>query len=503
MVTRNFAQRILFIAFSLYVLLAAGCGGGGGSALPVNATTTGFWAADFTTNQPQPYRINATKVAEGAHCYIYLEQGRSVPQATINAILNEFDNNIYPKDTATFGGEPNPGIDNDPRICILLLDIKDGFNPPVNPGYLAGYFDSGNEYLQSQYAYSNEKEMLYMDTYPATPGSPKFYNALAHEFQHMIHWEQKSHRQGLNDDTWLDEGMSEIAPVYCGYGPNYGRVYTFENAPSDSLTVWGNTINDYGVVYMWAQYVKDRFSSSNPDIFRSMLHNGEIGISSVDAALAPYSLTFASTFRDWAIANYSGNTITWTGHPEWSYTSIDTGLGTHNGITIPGLFPQTKHNLTTLSALDMWSVDYYSYTSTSSPTGTVIWTAGSASDAASFINQGIPTVYSDLVSGAIYTFSATGYLIGSNPTGTNSTAADTVVNTAITQNELNTAQSMNSITHQSTTIKTPKAMLDEANRDPALHQLARQTGEPQHICVHSYFLEQEKLFRAKGAKPPF
>jgi hypothetical protein len=304
------------------------------------------------------------------------------------------------------------------------------------------------------------------------------------------------------DDTWLDEGMAEIAPVYCGYGPSYERVLTFEQAPSDSLTIWNDTINDYGVVYMWAQYFKDRFSGSNPNIFWSMLHSNQIGINSIDAALAPFSQTFASTFRDWAIANYSGSTITWTGHPEWSYTSIDMRPGIHGGIYLPGLF--ISLNTSQTSPLDDWTAGYYGYTPNTPSTGSVTWTlAGGSSDEASFVDSGTPQLYPDLTSGTTYSFKTAGYLIVSNPTGAASPGNDTVTHTAITQNYVGAAQSVNTGTYQQAGIKTPRAMLDEANMSPVLRQLVQQTGEPQHICVHSYFLEREKLLRAKGARPPF
>jgi len=500
MAIRAKAQRIIVVAISLFVSLAVGCGGGGGSTLPpASGPTTGFWATDFTT--AQYYRINTTKVAEGVHCYIYLEQGQSVSQATINAIVHEFDTKIYPTDTATFGSEPNPGIDNDPKIYILLLDIRDGFDPITNPSFVAGYFDPLNEYPVSQNPNSNQKEMLYMDIYPTVPGSLTFFTIMAHEFQHMIHWEQKTALLGVVDDTWLDEGMAEIAPVYCGYGPSYDRVFTFESTPSDSLTIWNDTVEDYGVVYMWAQYFKDRFSGSNPDIFWNMLHNSQTGINSVNAALASFSLTFTSTFRDWAIANYSGNAINWGGHPEWSYTSIDMRPGNHGGVVLPGL--SMSQNASQTSALDSWSVGYYDYT-TSAPTGSVTWTlAGGSSDKASFVDSGAPQIYPDLASGATYTFKGTGYLIVSNPTGAASPGNDTVSHLAVTQDYSSTVQSVKSGSNQQTSVKTPRMMLDEASMNPSLQQLVQQTGEPQHICVHSFFSEREKALRAKGARPPF
>src|SRR3989344_4178013 len=57
----------------------------------------------------------------------------------ISVLAQEFDNNIYPKETQFWGAEPNLGIDNDPRITILLEDLVSGNG---------GYFDTTNEYLK-------------------------------------------------------------------------------------------------------------------------------------------------------------------------------------------------------------------------------------------------------------------------------------------------------------------------------------------------------------------
>ncbi len=52
-------------------------------------------------------------------------------------------------------------------------------------------------------------------------------------------------------------------------------------------------------------------------------------------------------------------------------------------------------------------------------------------------------------------------------------------------------------------VKTPKALLGEANRSTELRELVNETGEAQSLCVQSYFDEKETLLRAKGARPAF
>lgn len=479
-------KRLIVILWGLAVL--AGCGGGGGGGAtgviqpPAPSTGTQFWAVDFTSNSY--YQVTANKVAEGAHCYVYLEQGQAVAPAAISEMVNQFDNNIYTSEIAAFGSEPNPGVDNDPKIFILLLNIRDGFNLPAAPSFIAGFFDPANELA---HANSNQKEMFYMNVNPAlgtnfVPGSTDFFRTLAHEFQHMIHWEQKNRLRGVNDDTWLDEAMGMVAPAYCGYGADYEAVNTFQHAPSDSLTGWNDSFTDYGVVYMWAQYYKDRVGN---DIFFRMLHNGLTGIASVNSALtaAAYPKDFTGTFRDWAMANYYGNGTTVpvpAGHPEWSYTSINTWPGTYDGMPIPGLFPASRQNATTLQPLDPWSLGFYSYTPVTPPAGSITWTPTAVTEKGAFVDAGSSAATFDMTSGTIYSFTGTGYLVVQNPAGS-ATSGSTVVRADMS----------------------PAQVLAAANASPYVLARAAMGGKPQRVDIGPSLRDRAKGPGFQGITPQF
>ncbi len=427
------------------------------------------------------YKVYSSVVATGTHCYIYVENGLSISAASTDAVRDEFDTKIYPTITGRFGSEPNPGLDGDSRIYILLLNIRDGFDQVVSPSYVAGYFDPGNQLTASENSKSNVKEMFFMNANPALHLSLSgLYGTLAHEFQHMIHWEQKTNLRGFDDDIWLNEAMSEVAPTYL-YGPNYGRVFIYEQAPSDSLTIWNDTVYDYGIAYMWSQYFKDRFDPGNTGaIFSGIMQQNSTGITSVNSALATLApgKTFASTFNDMAIAIFSGNTLNWGGRPEWSYTSIDTQAGVYSGITLPGLLTADNQNKSTLPVLGMGSVGFHWYTTTL-PIGDFKWIDSSGA-MANFIDYGRGWIDADIVSGATYTFDTRGILIVSTPSAT---ASGSVV--------------YHSPSSGSPVLTTPKQMLSKANIYAAKH------NKHQGICVHSFFVEREKDFREKGIRPNF
>jgi len=517
-------KRYLLI---LYVALLFGCGGSGGSSpAPTPLGTGSFWAVNFTTTGY--YVLNAARVGEGVNCYVYLENGQTVSQSAINAIIAQFDSSIYQNENTNFGSEPNPGIDNDPKIYIVLLKVQDGFTQGTSTSFIAGYFDPRSEYpLSSQNPNSNQKEIFFMNINPATgvdPSGTEFFATIAHEFQHMIHWEQKTHLNGIVDDTWIDEAMAQVARTYCGYGPDYLSVLAYERDPNHSLINFDETVGNYGMAYMWAQYVKDRVANN---IFHTILHNKLSGMNSVNEALSTvgYSRNFSGTFRDWAVANYFGDGITTVtvppGHPEWSYLSINTWPGTVNSqnVNLPGLFltanssnrsnlNQSSINESSLTSLKPWSLSYYSYTPASGSTnGTVTWATNSSLTSASFIN-GNPAGTSatlNMTSNIAFPFQTIGYLINSfTPTQPfpSPPPGDTVAHTAVTS----VATSVPPITttaEVSMPPQTPSEVLAAMNANPVVRSYVQETGKPHRAYVDSWFKEKEKALRAQGIRPPF
>ena len=447
-------------------------------------TITAFWVNDFTVNQY--YLMGVNKVAEGEHCYIYLENGKNISQTNINTIKDEFDNLIYPNIRTYFGNEPDPGADGLSKVSIVLLDIRDGY--VLGFGYIAGYFHSLNEYSNVDtypVVPSNQKEVFFMDISPGNPSSSSFYQTLAHEFQHMVHWEQKYHQLGLYDPTWLNEAMSEIAPFYVGYGPAYGRVSTFEawDNRSDSLTVWNGGLADYAVVYMWSQYMADRFPTN---AFKNILVSPTTGIASVESYLnANYpGETFSTVFRDWSIAVFSGNEISWTGHPEWSYKTINTWQGIYDGIPLAGQFTPSNRNISLLPSLAPWSIDNYWYTPQSENPTFTLNVGPPPIPQASFINL-VNDVFDenfDMIPGQAYAYDNAAYLILQN-------ASEVTTSSSSTTNLL--------IQSTPTTILTPMEKLHMVSESIAAKRLRETTGEPIGICIHDYLLEQEKVLRDK------
>jgi len=443
-------------------------------------TVSSFWVINFLLQKH--YLMGASKVDEGTHCYIYLENGQTVSQTDIEKIKDEFDNSIYPSVTTYFGNEPNPGADGLSKLFIVLLDIHEFYDPN---SFTAGYFHPMNEDSNvNTYPVfpSNQKEVYFVDISRGDPSSQNFYKSLAHEFQHIVHWEQKTHQLGLEDDTWLNEAMSEIAPFYAGYGPSYDRVYTFEegNNRSDSLTVWNSDLADYAVAYMWSQYMDDRFPD---DVFKSILTSPSTGIASVETYLnANYpGETFSTVFRDWSMAILNGTRWSMP-RPEWSYQTINTWPGTYDGITLPGIFTSSNQNTSQVPSLTPWSVDFYWYTPQSANPTFTLTLGPPPTPQASFFDFGNLLIYFDMDPGTPYPYDTEAYLILQNASD-NPTSSSTPTN--------------QSIQSAAPTVLSPMEKLMAVSKSSAAKRLRETTGEPIPICIHDYLLGQEKALRDK------
>ncbi|PIR41834.1 MAG: hypothetical protein COV30_01425 [Candidatus Yanofskybacteria bacterium CG10_big_fil_rev_8_21_14_0_10_37_15] len=211
-----------------------------------------------------------------------------------------FDNVIYLKETEFFGSEPNPGVDGDSKITILFESLKRGNG---------GYFETGNLYRKESVSRSNEREMFSVSA-DFVGDSGKIF--LAHEFQHLISFNQKEVLKNTSDDIWMNELRSEYAITLVGYndvfdGSNLDRrLEYFLSDPSDSLTEWPNNPLDYAHVAMFGEYIAEQFG---PEIISETIRSNFNGIGSVDQYFRSKNIqeNFSNVFGKWLAANYLNN----------------------------------------------------------------------------------------------------------------------------------------------------------------------------------------------------
>ncbi|KAA0548363.1 peptidase M30, hyicolysin [Bacillus sp. BGMRC 2118] len=269
-----------------------------------------FWVSNLDTNTD--YQIQARLAYSGTKAKVWVYNNQ-ISDADAIKMGQEFDQNIYPSVTSNFANESD--VNADGKINILCFDIQDGYNG--SGGYTAGYFFSGDLYQPTTSNKSNVSEIFYIDTYPAMGTTTKdvtlSYETLAHEFQHMVNFNQNVlvEKSPTNMDTWLNEGLSMAAEqIYSGKGLSdridyYNMSQSIANG--HSLLNWdyeGDTLSNYSLSYLFAQYIKVQ-TGQGDRIFKEILHDPNNNYVAVEKVAKKYinpDMTFGKLMTNFRIA---------------------------------------------------------------------------------------------------------------------------------------------------------------------------------------------------------
>ncbi|MBN1218696.1 MAG: immune inhibitor A [Anaerolineae bacterium] len=269
-----------------------------------------FWVTDNQQIPPRQFQVTAILQYATDHTYWWVQEGMPINPEDLQRSAERFENNTYPTNRTFFGSEWSPGIDNDPHVHIFMGNV---------PG-VAGYFSASNEYSHLAEPYSNEREMFFINLNSLQPGNDYFDGVLAHEFQHMIHW-----HQDRNEETWVNEGLSELATFLNGYGSsNFVGAYTA--APDTQLTSWaespGAAAANYGAGFLFMAYFLQRYGE---EMTQAVVANPQNGIAGFNAVLAErgYSERFDDIFADFVVANFLQDPTLET--RKWDYQGFNPG----------------------------------------------------------------------------------------------------------------------------------------------------------------------------------
>jgi len=256
-----------------------------------------FWASNTQTNETFQVTAVLRKVVDSA--YFWIEEGLRYNHSDLERLATTFNDKIYPTDREFFGSEWSPGIDGDKRLYILYARNLGGST--------AAYFSSVDELNPLVHRYSNAHEMFMVNADTVTLGEEYTYGVLAHELQHMIHW-----YNDRNEDTWVNEGFSELAAFLNGYDLG-GFDYLFSLNPDVQLTDWPVDSDlrsvHYGSSFLFMAYFLDRFGEQAT---QSLVANPLNSMESVDAVLKELqaegkidgtTVTADAFFNEWTVTN--------------------------------------------------------------------------------------------------------------------------------------------------------------------------------------------------------
>jgi immune inhibitor A len=255
-----------------------------------------FWISNSDTAEHS--QIQATLRYITPHSYFWVEEGTPVDEGDMKALMDTFEEKIYPTDREFFGSEANPGVDGDPHIYVIYA-TSIGHN-------IAGYFSSSDSYNPLVKEYSNAHETYVLGT-SQNLGDDYTYATLAHEFVHMI-----QNASDRNDVSWMNEGFAEVGAFLNGYDIG-GADWVYVQNPDMQLNTWVDNASPdfsahYGQSFLYLTYFLDRFGE---EATKALTNNSENDLPSVDETLDDLDITDAETgkaitaddvFMDWAVA---------------------------------------------------------------------------------------------------------------------------------------------------------------------------------------------------------
>ena len=290
-----------------------------------------------------PFLTSYTVKAIGEHIEVWVQDNLDFPtgdernpvevtDAQIAYLVDQFDNNIYPKESE-FWRTPEtrdgsnavlPGLiglpddyfvssDGKDRVIALITNIRDAnFFDPTFPVYTGGFFSGTiNAYYDrnvitiDSYDWANRvgpNDSPWRDGDPSNDQEFLYEGTFAHEYQHLLHGDQDP-----NEVSWVNEGLSDWTEWLVGYGIPAGHWDTAQEFAENSLTTWGDQGNgeeilaDYGEAFMYFHYVYRHFGE---EVMHNIFENQGVSIAGVNAALqeAGVTKTFGQIYHNFAVA---------------------------------------------------------------------------------------------------------------------------------------------------------------------------------------------------------
>jgi hypothetical protein len=305
---------------------------------------TWLWYIWDLSGFPEATLKPCTVRARGENLYVVVDDDEwnvSIDQADVDRIVAHFDHmsvgafpdqGIWDLNTSHFGDPPNP-LDGLERIFLLYYRFDIAAD---------GYFWSFDQFPDGTQSFaSNEADVVYLATDSGDPSSNYMLAVAAHEFEHLIHFNQDS-----NESAWVDEGLGELAMWLFG---NPDVISSFNANPDNSLTDWGSAWADYIQTYLWTLYAYEQYGGQ-PMIW-DLVHLPSNGMAGYLTALTGqgFNVTMEDVFGDWAVANYLDD------------TAVAGGQYGYQGDTLPPFSAFRSHDgypAAGSGSVQNWATDY-------------------------------------------------------------------------------------------------------------------------------------------------
>lgn len=271
--------------------------------------------------------VTAVARLVSSQAVLYVDEkapGGGFTDQDLSAFAADFDQVTFPTDTAAFGTPSD--LDGNERVVILFTPTVNQLTPRGSPGFIGGFFygldlldREGSNRAEVFYGMVPDEAGVHSDPRPRAKVVQVIPAILAHEFQHMIHFNERVLKLEATgtEALWLSEGLAQmaeelVARAYLKRGDfttadrfregnrTRARNYLADPAAVSLIVSTGQgSLEERGAGWLFVLYLWDR-GDGNATL-RSLTRSTKTGAENVTAAMGdPWS----DVFSDWASALY-------------------------------------------------------------------------------------------------------------------------------------------------------------------------------------------------------
>ena len=272
-------------------------------------------------------QVTAVAQYVGAEAAIFVDEqapAGGYTQTDLQLFAGRFDDVIHPTVTSSFGAASD--LDANDRVIVLFTPAVNALTPRGAAGFIGGFF-FGLDLLSGQTG-SNEGEIFYMivpdplgqfsDPRPKASLAGLTPAVLAHEFQHMVHFNQRVLVLDAagNEALWLSEGLAQYAEELVAReyetGGDPTSVEMFRSGIRDRsrrylarpdtvsviVTIGQGSLEERGAGFLSVMYMADRFGGN---VIGQLTRSTRTGVANVESATG---LAWPDVLVDWWSAVY-------------------------------------------------------------------------------------------------------------------------------------------------------------------------------------------------------
>lgn len=240
--------------------------------------------------------------------------------ADFQALGRLFDDPIYDAIIETFGAPSD--VDGDGRIIILFTPVVNEMTPRNSQGFIAGFFYGLDLTTQPN---SNRAEIFY-SLVPDPAGQfsdPRATSdvlravppVLAHEFQHMVHFNQRFLvRNAPSEEQWLSEALAHTAEDVVAavlrargdgranefFGSNLARARLYLADPGGASLINDEppgSLEERGAQWLFIKYIMGHYGGT--DLLGQLTQTTLSGVANVTSATGR---SWSALLADWSVA---------------------------------------------------------------------------------------------------------------------------------------------------------------------------------------------------------